>query len=223
MGAHRRSRGSDVRNPAKLPQAKGFPALYKGLSPVRRLAWLKSDVCKALVSGGGLQQSQVSGEERKLKKKSAEISHITPTPARLSDFENGEKFPPVPDDPLSKPIKAKPFRGVLNRVENPVLWPSTYVSAAGATYDRVCYDTERLRQSLDLDAYEKNSSSPTTQAMRELESSGAILSETPLPTEDTAALKRQIKRYHAGMKTTLLTIDLGPNATKNDTPHHPSL
>ncbi len=88
--------------------------------------------------------------------------------------------------------------------------PAPFLDAAGATYDARIWDDVRRRAALNGDGPtvpHGTSDSPTRHAVDRLQAVNAAIQERELPTEDQAALKRQLDRYLNGKKTKLLEVD----------------
>jgi hypothetical protein len=184
---------------------RGFPGYYSSLTPVGKLSWLAGEECQELLSTRRLQRQQVQVEERRLRKSASRIATLVPSPARLEEFWRGYPFPP----PGAKSPMCR-AAVVLDESERPVLWPANYLSGTGATYDVIVYQTECRRAALELKPHrgESSSQSPSAEALRVAETTGAILDTgINLLTEDEHVLKQQIDRYLAGKKTSLMGND----------------
>jgi hypothetical protein len=169
------------------------------------MSWLAGEECGQLLRARRLQPQQVQAEERRLRKSANRIAALVPSPARLEEFWRGYPFPPPgAKTPMRRAAK------VLDESERPVLWPANYLSGAGATYDVIVYETECRRAALELKPRrgESSSQSPSAEALRVAETTGAIIDTgINLLTEDEHVLKHQIERYLAGKKTSLVGND----------------
>jgi hypothetical protein len=204
--------------PKRTPKGKkaGFPSEYRGLSPVKKLAWLAA-IAPELVSAGKIQMSQVQGQLRELQRQSARVARIVPTPERLSEYENGYPFPPPADDPACRMRQADV---TLCDSELEVLWPANYLSenrdAKLCTFDVICARTEKLQRLLGLKGHDRQvnyeegeatTSSPTGEALAAMADRQEQLLEQKLEPEDEASLRAEIAAYPAAVGGRQSTIE----------------
>jgi hypothetical protein len=179
--------------PARAGKVKGsrrrFPKEYKELrAPAARLSWLAGEACQGYVDRGELSKAQVDKEAERLSDAAAEINGIVPSPSRLADWYGGEAFPPEPADPANTCRRA---RRMLNPgVERPHLFPATYLTQAGATYDVVVFDDMERRRRLGIGA----APSVSARALKALEDRRGELVESIHP-DDAAEDREQLEAY----------------------------
>lgn len=159
----------------------------RGLSPMDRLSWMGGTECEALLSDGSLTKAAVEAEISRVGDVQRRVAKIVPSPARLDDWRRGEAFPP-PGKLMRR------ARRVLNPVEEPVAWPSTYLTD-GATYDVVIFEDERRRQRMDLGAGPTSASAAGVRALQDR--GGEVVYQVKLEAEDEATLAAQVARYTA--------------------------
>jgi hypothetical protein len=185
-------------------QAKSFPAVYRRLSPTRKLEWLTGAECGAMVRLGNLQATQVQAEARRIDKARIGVMQIAPSSANVEDWQGGQPFPPPAENtPMVQADR------MLCRQEIPVLWPASYLSG-GETYDVVVFKDLMRRAGIDgtRDLNHGTTESPNRIASDELQRRNVKLLARRLPTEDIAVLKQQISAYRRGLPTSILEDDL---------------
>lgn len=178
---------------------KRFPAEYRKLPPALKLKWLGGLAAKREVEQGRLQFNQLSAEAKRLEKERVQVLQIVPGPARLDEQQGtGRPFPPQASDPACQMREAD---RVLNRVEEPVLWPAAYLSdhdGVSCTYDVDCFDDVRRRSRIDGEPVRHGGTdSASAGAFRGILESRQRVKECRLEPVSTAALQATIDRYNA--------------------------
>ncbi len=164
MGTGAVARAGSARAGGKRKKLREY---LRGLPPGRRLSWMAGEECSGLIQAGVLQQGQIAAEIERIGKAQREVAGIVPSPCRLADWLAGEQFPP-PGKLMRR------ARRVLNRVEEPLAWPATYLSAAGATYDVVIWEDQQARARLGIDSAP---SSPSAAGIRAAGDRHAVIIE----------------------------------------------